>query len=84
MRQNRLIESQNVVISTTIPRDIYHAAKEQHIAFNSLLFMGWQHFKGQPAIISRQRELEEENQKLQRAVSRLQGLLLELSQKVKE
>ncbi len=68
----------NVVISTTIPIDIYREIKEKHIPFNSLILMGLQAWKGNPAIIDRQRELETLVEKLQKANVRLQTMILDI------
>jgi hypothetical protein len=63
----------NVVITTTVPMEIYTAAKAGKITFSSLIIDGWNHRQNTPGLLSRINEQEEKTARL--------AVLLERTQK---
>lgn len=68
-----------VSICTTIPQDIWTECKNKGLPLNHVFIRGWQVINGEPQILGRQRELEEQVKKLQEANKRMQNTIYELA-----
>lgn len=72
-----------ITTSVRIPIDIYNACEKQKIPYMQLIIRGFQVLNGEPQIMNRQNELEQEVEKLRRARDIMQHRIFELQEAIK-
>lgn len=66
------------VITTTVDREIAEGARKADLKFGYLIARGWQVHNGEPQLVARLREAEDQIIRLQKANEKLQQIVLEM------
>jgi len=67
-----------VVISTSLPIEIWKEIREKHLKYNQLIMQGLQSSKGMPFFTERQNTLEAENRELRASNEKLYAIVRKL------
>lgn len=73
-----------VTTCVRIPANIWEKCHELRIPFGQVFMRGWMVMNGEPQILSRQKELEQENERRMRAMDVMQERIRTLSKEIEE
>lgn len=82
--RKKFINEPLVTTCVRVPADIWKKCKEEKISFAQVFMRGWLVMNGEPQIVNRQKDLEQEVEKLRRARDIMQQKIYELTSMVKE